>query len=263
MAALGAFTFVLHSHLPYARLAGTWPHGEEWIHEAASETYIPLLNTLYDLKEEGIKFKLTVGITPILAEQLADALVLEHFDTYLDLRIEAAKKDMIYFEAVDETAEVSEDDELNDPEVTETLDEDDINAAVMAAALDRDEPERIIESAADIEAEVKDPNASLIAGAERFAEPEVPVDTADPHLRYMAEWYKKWYENIKQSFDQRYNRDIIGAFRQLQEEGYIEITTCAATHGYLPLLGRDSSIRGQLKAGISSYTRMFGHPPTG
>ena len=26
----GAFTFVLHSHLPYCRLAGRWPHGEEW-----------------------------------------------------------------------------------------------------------------------------------------------------------------------------------------------------------------------------------------
>jgi len=45
----GAFTYVLHSHLPYCRNAGRWPHGEEWIHEAASETYIPLLNALYDL----------------------------------------------------------------------------------------------------------------------------------------------------------------------------------------------------------------------
>ena len=73
MAAIGAFTFVLHSHLPYARLAGRWPHGEEWIHEAASETYIPLLQTLYDLKDEGIHYKLTVGITPILAEHLSRA----------------------------------------------------------------------------------------------------------------------------------------------------------------------------------------------
>ncbi|PJF39873.1 MAG: 1,4-alpha-glucan branching protein, partial [Phototrophicales bacterium] len=63
MGALGSFTFVLHSHLPYARLAGRWPHGEEWIHEAASETYIPLLQTLYDLKEEGISYKITIGIT--------------------------------------------------------------------------------------------------------------------------------------------------------------------------------------------------------
>ena len=40
---------MLHSHLPYCRMAGRWPHGEEWLHEAALETYVPLLNAIYDL----------------------------------------------------------------------------------------------------------------------------------------------------------------------------------------------------------------------
>ena len=31
----GAFAFMLHSHLPYVRRAGVWPHGEEMVHEAA------------------------------------------------------------------------------------------------------------------------------------------------------------------------------------------------------------------------------------
>ena len=97
MSATGAFTFVLHTHLPYVRLAGRWPHGEEWIHEAASETYVPLLQILYDLAEEQIPFKITLGITPILAEQLADPTVLEHFEDYLDEKIKAAKRDMVYF----------------------------------------------------------------------------------------------------------------------------------------------------------------------
>ncbi|MCA9883283.1 MAG: hypothetical protein KC708_09950, partial [Anaerolineae bacterium] len=100
--ALGAFTFVLHSHLPYARLAGRWPHGEEWIHEAASETYVPLLSTLYDLKEEGIHFKLTIGITPILGEQLADDTVLFNFVEYLDAKIKAAKSDVELYADADE-----------------------------------------------------------------------------------------------------------------------------------------------------------------
>jgi 1,4-alpha-glucan branching enzyme len=187
VAPLGAFTFVLHSHLPYARLAGRWPHGEEWIHEAASETYIPLLQGLYDLKNDGIRFKLTLGITPILAEQLADPDVLDHLDQFLDERIQAAQQDIVYFEA---------------------------------------------------------------------------PDSKDAHLRYLAEWYLHWYKSIKQDFDTRFNRDLIGAFRELQDEGYLEIVTCAATHGYLPLLGRDSSIQGQLKTGISSYRRMFGRDPS-
>ena len=46
---LGAFTFLLHSHIPYCRQAGRWPHGEEWLHEAASETYLPLLLALLSL----------------------------------------------------------------------------------------------------------------------------------------------------------------------------------------------------------------------
>ena len=58
----GAFTFVLHSHLPYARQAGMWPHGEEWVHEALAETYLPLLDALYDLREEGVPFRLTIGL---------------------------------------------------------------------------------------------------------------------------------------------------------------------------------------------------------
>ena len=75
-----------------ARLAGRWPHGEEWIHEAATETYIPLLQILYDLKEQGVYFRLTLGITPVLAEQLVDPDVLDHLDQFLDDKIAAAAK---------------------------------------------------------------------------------------------------------------------------------------------------------------------------
>lgn len=95
--AIGAFTFVLHSHLPYARLAGRWPHGEEWIHEAAVETYIPLLYTLQNLKKAGVAYRITLGITPTLAEQLSDALVLENLNQYIDIKLEAAKQDIQHF----------------------------------------------------------------------------------------------------------------------------------------------------------------------
>lgn len=226
MPAIGAFTFVLHSHLPYARLAGRWPHGEEWIHEAASETYIPLLKTLYDLKEEGIKYRLTLGITPILAEQLADPLVLDHFDQYLEDRIAAAANDMIYFGVKPGDAGVKA---VDEPAPTEK----------------------------DVEEK---------PGIEKFAarQSEPASDsTADSHLYYLAEWYKNWYEDIRSTFQDRFQRNIIGAIRRLQDEGYIEITTSAATHGYLPLLGRDSAIRGQIRTGVASYKRLFGKEPTG
>ena len=89
----GAFTFVLHSHLPYCRRAGRWPHGEEWLHEAATGTYLPLLIALSDLAEEGCAYRLTIGLTPVLCEQLADPLVLQHLEDYLRERLEKAQED--------------------------------------------------------------------------------------------------------------------------------------------------------------------------
>ncbi|MCZ7544065.1 MAG: DUF1957 domain-containing protein [Anaerolineae bacterium] len=58
-------------------------------------------------------------------------------------------------------------------------------------------------------------------------------------------------------------RDIPGAFKALQDEGYVEIITSAATHGYLPLLGRDSAIYAQLQTGVASYERLYGRKPRG
>jgi len=51
---IGYFTFVLHSHLPYVISHGKWPHGMDWLDEAAIATYIPLLNVFNRLKDKGI-----------------------------------------------------------------------------------------------------------------------------------------------------------------------------------------------------------------
>ena len=39
------FVLMLHSHLPYVLNHGRWPHGSDWICEAAIETYLPLLGS--------------------------------------------------------------------------------------------------------------------------------------------------------------------------------------------------------------------------
>lgn len=225
MQAVGAFTFVLHSHLPYARLAGRWPHGEEWIHEAAAETYVPLLNALYELRAEGVQFRLTIGLTPILVEQLADAQVKDNFDAYLDEKIIAAQRDILRFAPLEEL---------------EAADPDTVAAPAATEPDDADEDEG-----------VSRPSAALSAAARQ----------PDPHLHYLAQWYLIWLQTIKRSFDESYGRDIVGAFRLLQDEGYIEIITCAATHGYLPLLSSESSIFAQLKTGVEAYRRHFGRAP--
>lgn len=90
---IGSFTLVLHSHLPYVLAHGKWPHGSDWLNEAAAETYIPILNVLHELIEEGFQPRLTLGISPILAEQLADESFKSDFSDYLQVKIQAAIAD--------------------------------------------------------------------------------------------------------------------------------------------------------------------------
>jgi 1,4-alpha-glucan branching enzyme len=78
--------FVLHAHLPWVRRNGTYPAGEQWLFEAVSESYLPLLGTLERLAARGARDVLTLGITPILAEQLADPYLLREFHGWLGRR---------------------------------------------------------------------------------------------------------------------------------------------------------------------------------
>ena len=80
-------------------------------------------------------------------------------------------------------------------------------------------------------------------------------------MRDLARFYHHWYARVLTSFQDRFGGDLLGAFRTLQDEGLIEIATSAATHGYLPLLARDSSIHGQLHTGVETYRRHFGRSP--
>src|SRR5512136_3078040 len=94
---LGYFTFVLHSHLPYVIGHGRWPHGMDWLNEAAAESYIPLLQAFNRLGVQGRHSGVTLGITPILAEMLAAKVFRREFRDYLDHKVAAAKDDLATF----------------------------------------------------------------------------------------------------------------------------------------------------------------------
>jgi len=98
-----AFALVLHSHLPYARGAGRWPHGEEWVHEAILGTYLPLLGLLHDLRDAKVAYRITIGLTPTLLEQLADADIDHRFVEYCDDQIRRAEQDTKRFGGNGET----------------------------------------------------------------------------------------------------------------------------------------------------------------
>lgn len=78
---------VLHSHLPWLRRNGTYPVGEEWLFQAWTESYLPLLDVLERLAAAGHRDLLTVGITPVLAEQMDDPYLLAELHGWLGRRL--------------------------------------------------------------------------------------------------------------------------------------------------------------------------------
>lgn len=100
--ALGSFCLVLHGHLPYVLRHGVWPHGEDWLYEAAAETYLPLLAVLDECERMQGNPRLTLGLTPILLEQLAHDHFKTGFDHYLRERLERAQADRKEFQRAGE-----------------------------------------------------------------------------------------------------------------------------------------------------------------
>ena len=179
------FVLVLHSHLPYVLNHGRWPHGSDWICEAALDTYLPLIETLRSLEADGVRAPITLGITPILASQLANPAFKTELEAYLEQRLTAC-----------------------------------------------------------IECEGALPG------------------TADANLIDNTRWWYDKYTRLRETWNS-IGGDIVAALRRLEEAGRLELTTSAATHGFLPLLGRDESIRLQLVAGRMEHERLFGRRARG
>src|SRR6202042_3393671 len=69
----------------------------EWLHEAAAETYLPLLRMLKNLERDKIRFNCNLNLSPILLEQLSHPVFLAEFPNYLTRKIVAAREDEAYF----------------------------------------------------------------------------------------------------------------------------------------------------------------------
>jgi 1,4-alpha-glucan branching enzyme len=81
----GDLALVLHSHMPYVEGFGTYPFGEEWLFDAVIRSYLPLLSCARDL---------TMTVTPVLADQLADPGVHARLRRFLvEWRVGAAEAD--------------------------------------------------------------------------------------------------------------------------------------------------------------------------
>jgi 1,4-alpha-glucan branching enzyme len=179
------FVLTLHGHLPYVLQHGRWPHGSVWLCEAAFDSYLPLIEALQRLEREKIPTPITLGITPVLANQLSHPAFASEFEAYMARRIEGA------------------------------------------------------------------------AGA-----PAQLSASGDAQLVPIARF---WHERLTRllALFRSLGGDLVGAFRGFEDRGRIELISSAATHGFLPLLARDESIRLQLAVGVAEHKRLFGRAPTG
>lgn len=91
----GHVAFILHAHLPYVRHPDQDNVLEEnWLFEAISETYIPLISVFESLLNEGVDFRVTMSLTPPLLSMLTDPLLQGRYIHYLEKLIELTGKEI-------------------------------------------------------------------------------------------------------------------------------------------------------------------------
>ncbi len=179
------FALVLHTHLPMVVNHGRWPHGSDWLCEAAFECYLPLLEVLHRLVADGISPRWSINLSPVLTEQLASP---------------EFQKELAFYR------------------------------------------ENVLRACAE--------------SREHFTR------EGDHEIVKLTYFWEEFYERMWE-LHRRIGGDLPGTFGDLQRQGHIEILTCAATHGYLPLLSRDESIHLQLRTAVETHKRHFGVAPRG
>ncbi len=184
--AKGFLSIVLHAHLPYVRHPEYPSFFEEnWLFEAITESYIPLLNALDRLHQDRVDYRLTLSLSPTLITMLRDELLLSRYLKHLHQLIELSEK-------------------------------------------------------------------------------EINRTRKHPDHQKLAHLYRRFFNNTLDTFQNQYHYDLLSAFKQHQQAGNLELITCAATHGFLPLLSNsESAVRNQINVGITTFENNFGMTPTG
>ncbi len=93
---------------------------------------------------------------------------------------------------------------------------------------------------------------------------EIARTEGDAALNELARFYHGRLTEAQAFYEKEIARDVVGAFAQLQEDGVLEIITCAATHGFLPLMEAfPEATRAQIFIGCDYHRECFGRDPNG
>jgi 1,4-alpha-glucan branching enzyme len=94
-AAPGDVCFVLHGHLPFVRHPERDYFLEEnWLFEAITETYLPILDMLDHLAADGVPVAITCSLSPTLAAMLRDGRLIDKYARHLDKTCDLARREL-------------------------------------------------------------------------------------------------------------------------------------------------------------------------
>lgn len=97
-----------------------------------------------------------------------------------------------------------------------------------------------------------------------LSEREVRRTRHQPELSRTANLYQERFTRARRDYTERWQGDLVAAFRRLSEVGCVELITCGATHGFLPLLNQNPlAVRAQVLVGVLEHRRWFGSTPKG
>src|SRR5258706_9810029 len=93
--AVGYLAIVLHAHLPYVRHPeDATVMEEQWLYEAITGTYLPLLQMFEGLAADGVRARATVSLSAPLINMLTDDLLKERYAGRIDQLIDLAGKEI-------------------------------------------------------------------------------------------------------------------------------------------------------------------------
>jgi 1,4-alpha-glucan branching enzyme len=85
-----------------------------------------------------------------------------------------------------------------------------------------------------------------------------------PEFHSLAQMYYYRFHQTREYFENQKGRNLIDAFRQLQDSNVLEIVTCGATHGFLPLMDVSrEAVRAQIRTACEHYESHLGRRPRG
>src|ERR1041385_737867 len=91
----GYLALVLHAHLPFVRHPEHEHFLEEnWLFEAITESYLPLIQIMDGWLRDGMETRLTLTLTPTLCSMLLDPLLQDRYERHLHGLIELAEKEI-------------------------------------------------------------------------------------------------------------------------------------------------------------------------